>query len=106
MTPTDRLALFERLFHRLTFAREVKMDADEVRLLLDGIGRWSNAHRDGNGALSDKDVQQQINQALAHLEHLLHPPSSGHERLARHALLAQPDPLSHPQSATPSRHPG
>jgi hypothetical protein len=62
-TPTmhEKIIQYEDLLHRIQLLREVTMDGDAVRELLDNICRWSYAHRQGNGELSELQQQKLIN---------------------------------------------
>lgn len=94
MRARERQKILEKTIHRLCFARSALMDAQEVRLLLDGLQRWSDAHSDRNGEKSQREIAHAVEGALAHLTQLLDPPKTQHERLQRAAAAHQPDPLS------------
>jgi hypothetical protein len=94
MRAKERHRIIERALHRLCFARTVLMDADEVRVLLDGIQSWADAHRDGNGERSEREVQRAVDQALLRLQQQLDNAHSAHATLHKAALRAQDDPLA------------
>lgn len=83
MRKKDRTAVLERALHALTFAREVSMDADKVRAILDALGAWSRAHSDRNGERSDHTIKVAVDAATQRLDRLLDgTPPSAHERIA------------------------
>lgn len=53
-TLREKVTMYERLLHNIQMYREVTMDGDKVRQLLDNVGAWSYAHRQGNGELTDR----------------------------------------------------
>jgi hypothetical protein len=93
MRAKERQRIIERALHRLCFARTVLMDAAEVRLLLDAFQGWADAHRDGNGERSERDIQRAVDKALLRLEQVLAPANSAHATLDKAAALARKDPL-------------
>lgn len=67
----EKLVVYEDILHALHFARSVTMDHEKVMKLLDSIGDWSYAHRQGNGALSEKEQQELIEKAFNKLKDLV-----------------------------------
>lgn len=94
MRARERQKILERAIHRLCFARSALMDAQEVRLLLDGLQRWSDAHSDRNGERSERDIERAVEGALIHLTQLMQPPQTHHERLQRAGMAHATDPLA------------
>jgi len=43
----EKIRIYESVFHQIKMYREVAMNPDKVRELLDLIGDWSYAHRIG-----------------------------------------------------------
>lgn len=56
----EKIAMYESLLHDIQMYREVTMDGDKVRQLLDNIGSWSYAHRQGNGMLTESQQKRLI----------------------------------------------
>jgi hypothetical protein len=66
-TMEDRVRVYEALLHSIQAAR-VTGEGERLYKLLGRVNNWSYAHRAGNGELSDKELQQQINRAFWALE--------------------------------------
>lgn len=84
MRHRTRTDIIERAIHQLTFAREVSMDANRVRTLLDALGAWSRAHSDRNGERSQAAIRKAVDQASTRLEAVVtHQPVSAHQVLSQ-----------------------
>jgi hypothetical protein len=82
MTKAEKLKLLEGVLHRIQLYREVTMDVQRLRILLDTIGDWSYAHRAGNGELSEKEVKRAIAYQESRLEQLLNIGTPNHDDIA------------------------
>jgi len=60
MTLKEKIAMYEGLLHDIQMYREVTLDGEKVKQLLDNIGAWSYAHRVGNGMLTDRQQKRLI----------------------------------------------
>lgn len=60
VTNQEKVEVYEHVFHQLQMYREVVMSHEKVVQLLDIIGRWSYAHRCGNGEYSEEEQQQLV----------------------------------------------
>lgn len=79
-----RTDILERAIHQLTFAREVSMDANRVRALLDALGAWSRAHSDRNGERSEAAIRKAVDGATTRLEAvIINQPVSAHQILSQ-----------------------
>ena len=67
----EKLTVYEDILHALHFARSVTMSHERVLILLDSIGAWSYAHRQGNGELSDEQQQELIERAFNKMKELV-----------------------------------
>lgn len=67
-TMRQKIKKYEGLLHSIQMYAQVTMDHDRLRVLLDQICSWSYAHRAGNGELSDKELQAQIDRAFHKLD--------------------------------------
>ena len=67
ITDKEKIAIYEDILHDLHFASSVVMNSGRVAEILDAISRWSYAHRQGNGELSDQDVMLNISKATKRL---------------------------------------
>lgn len=67
-TLREKVRVYERLLHRIQLHREVTMNHDEVVKLLDKIGNWSYAHRQGNGEPTEAEQQRMVNRAFWRLD--------------------------------------
>jgi hypothetical protein len=70
VTLREKVKMYEQLLHTIQMYREVTMDGDKVRQLLDNVGAWSYAHRQGNGELTDKQQQALIDAKFRKLTHV------------------------------------
>jgi hypothetical protein len=68
MNLRQKVLLYERVLHQLQMHREVTMDSCRVKAILDAIGDWSYAHRQGNGELTERQQRKLIHEALQKLE--------------------------------------
>jgi hypothetical protein len=82
MTKAEKLKLLEGVLHRIQLYREVTMDVQRLRILLDTIGDWSYAHRASNGELSEKEVKRAIAYQESRLEQLLNIGTPNHDDIA------------------------
>ena len=64
----EKITVYEGLLHDLHFASSVTMDSKRVGEILDKISRWSYAHRQGNGELSNVEQQELIDKAFQKLK--------------------------------------
>jgi hypothetical protein len=62
-----KVNVYEQLLHRIQMNAEVVMDHEVVGDLISNICRWSYAHRQGNGELSDQDQNAIIRAAFDRL---------------------------------------
>lgn len=53
--------MYEGLLHDIQIYYEVALNQTKVRQLLNNIGRWSYAHRVGNGTLTERQQNRLIN---------------------------------------------
>ncbi len=63
-TLREKVKVYEDLLHRIQLNREVTMDGEKVAMLLDRIGNWSYAHRQGNGEFSEREQRRLIDAAF------------------------------------------
>ena len=70
MTDKQKISVYEDMFHALHFA-QVAMNPERVMELLDAIGNWSYAHRQGNGELSLDEKQELIDNAFSKIKELV-----------------------------------
>jgi len=68
MTNKAKIRLYEDIFHKIQLLREVSMNPDKLRELLDLIGNWSYSHRMGNGTLSERQQNKIIQKSLNRLK--------------------------------------
>ena len=66
-TMRKRIRQYEHFLHDLYFASSVTMDAKRVGELIDNASRWSYAHRQGNGELSEREQRQLVRSAFDRL---------------------------------------
>lgn len=59
-TLKEKVAVYEQLLHDIQFHREVTMNPQAVKILLDRVGSWSYSHRRGGGQLPEKDQNAMI----------------------------------------------
>jgi len=59
-TQKEKIAMYESLLHDIQMYREVVLNGDKVKQLLDNIGSWSYAHRQGNGELTEQQQKRLI----------------------------------------------
>lgn len=59
-TLKEKVQIYEQLFHKINMSRII-FDHEKLLKLLDNIDRWSYAHRQGNGELSEKAQQELVN---------------------------------------------
>jgi hypothetical protein len=64
----DKMKVYENLLHEIQMNVEVNMDPAAVREILNRICRWSYAHRQGNGEISDAVQQELIDGAFWKLD--------------------------------------
>jgi hypothetical protein len=62
-----KVEMYEAVLHRIQLYREVILDHDKLIKLLDNIGRWSYAHRRGNGELSEEEQDALVKKAFDNL---------------------------------------
>lgn len=67
ITDAQKIIQYEQLLHDIQLYREVVMDSEKVKTLLDNICRWSYAHRRGNGELTEEEQQTLVDEAFQHL---------------------------------------
>lgn len=53
---TEKVNMYEGVLHDIQMYREVVLINERVIRLLDNIGRWSYAHRRGNGELDNEPL--------------------------------------------------
>ena len=63
-TLKEKVAVYEDLLHSIQLHAEVTMDEAKVRELVNRICRWSYAHRQGNGELSEAQQTAAIDHAF------------------------------------------
>lgn len=62
MKMKEKIAIYERILHNIQLHKDVTMNHDKLRDLLDKISSWSYAHRCGNGELNnEKLVEEEMN---------------------------------------------
>lgn len=59
-TVKDKIAVYEDLLHSIQMHTELTMNNDQIKEIINRICKWSYAHRNGNGELSEKQRQEQI----------------------------------------------
>lgn len=64
----EKIKVYEALLHDMYFHSTVAMRHDLVMKNLDRIGRWSYAHRQGNGELTEAQQQEMIDHAFWQLD--------------------------------------
>ena len=64
MTQKEKIAIYERLLHNIQLHREVTMNGQAVKELLDRICDWSYSHRSGNGELSESEQRSRVKTRL------------------------------------------
>lgn len=62
-TLKEKITQYEKLFHQINYYN-ICGDDKQIRQLVWNIDNWSYAHRAGNGMLSEKEQQTQINNAF------------------------------------------
>jgi hypothetical protein len=67
-TLREKVQVYEALLHNIQMHREVTMNSVEVIKLLDKIGNWSYAHRQGNGEPTEAEQQRMVNRAFWRLD--------------------------------------
>ena len=67
MTDKDKVIQYERFLHLLQMHAEVTMDSDAVIQLIANACRWSYAHRQGNGELSEDETNKLVEHAFNNL---------------------------------------
>lgn len=67
-TTKDKIAVYEDLLHSIQMHAEVALNNDQVKEIINRICAWSYAHRGGNGELSNKQQQEQIDHAFWRLD--------------------------------------
>lgn len=67
MTDSEKLRIYESFFHRINLFR-VTMNNDKIATAISLIDAWSYAHRQGNGALSEEEQNNLINNIILKME--------------------------------------
>jgi hypothetical protein len=67
MTQKEKVKIYERLLHNISYAVTAGNN-ERVRELVSLIDSWSYAHRSGNGELSDREQRTRVLLALRRLE--------------------------------------
>jgi len=60
----SKVRQYENFLHALQMGAEVTMNGEMVGDLIGNACRWSYAHRQGNGELSDEEQQDLVNAAF------------------------------------------
>ena len=69
ITLRQKVKMYESLLHDIQMYSEVVMDGTKTAKLIGNICNWSYAHRQGNGALTDKEQRALINKAFQRLKY-------------------------------------
>jgi len=62
-----KIEKYERFLHDIRLYSEIIMDEQSIRDLIANACRWSSAHRDGNGELSEEEVNERVFEAFKRL---------------------------------------
>lgn len=68
MSDKDKLEIYETFLHRLAIPYGVSMNPERVKKGLDIVWDWYRAHSDGNGELSQEEIEDNINKSLRRME--------------------------------------
>lgn len=68
MTDKERLEIYETFLHSLAIPYGVSMNPERVKKGLDIVWDWYRAHSDGNGELSQEEIEDNINKSLRRME--------------------------------------
>lgn len=63
MTKADRLEIYESFFHKINL-HVVCMNNEKISDAVHIIDSWSYAHRQGNGAFSDKEQKKMVENVI------------------------------------------
>jgi hypothetical protein len=63
-TQSEKIQKYEQLLHKIQLFASVTMDAKQLNQLIGNICQWSYAHRQGNGALSEREQKKIIKAAF------------------------------------------
>lgn len=63
-TQKEKIKVYEELMHDIQFHADVTGRLDVVQALVRKMCNWSYAHRAGNGELSTKEQQAQVDKAF------------------------------------------
>lgn len=67
MTTNEKMQTYENLFHHINYCM-LTGNHETISEILQVISDWSYAHRAGNGELTDKEIEDNINEQLKRME--------------------------------------
>ena len=67
----QRIAVYESFLHAINTA-QVAMNGERMMSLIGAADRWSYAHRQGNGELTQREQNKLINAAFKDIAKLVH----------------------------------